>query len=104
MQIEAGSHQTFVLTEDGNAYAFGNNWGGVLGLGDSINRNIPTRITTLDSHKVVQISGGSQHTLGLTENGAVLAWGDGSGGRLGLGDTTSRLTPTIIPYFQEISQ
>ena len=43
-----------------------------------------------------QVSAGDYHSLGLTNDGAVYAWGDNWAGQLGDGTTTSRTTPTLV--------
>lgn len=56
--------------------------------------------------QVIQVAcgGGSgtrseAHTLALTLDGRVWAWGEGAFGKLGLGHSESRLTPTLVPTF-----
>jgi alpha-tubulin suppressor-like RCC1 family protein len=44
----------------------------------------------------IAISAGEKHTLGLTFDGRVYAWGNGEYGKLGLGDTEDRLVPTLV--------
>lgn len=53
-------------------------------------RCIPT------SNHVMRVSCGGKHSLMLTADGAVLALGDGSNGRLGLGDTNSVEAPVEV--------
>ncbi len=44
-QISAGYNHSLVVDNEGNIYAFGNNSSGQLGLGDPLNRNVPTLIS-----------------------------------------------------------
>ena len=44
----------------------------------------------------VQLALGSTHALALKQGGAVFSWGRGSYGRLGLGSSSNRLSPTEI--------
>ena len=42
------------------------------------------------------VAAGEVHSLVLTESGEVYAWGNNVSGKLGLGDTEARLTPTKV--------
>jgi alpha-tubulin suppressor-like RCC1 family protein len=50
------------------------------------------------------ISLGYDHALVLRADGTVWSWGYGSGGQLGLGNTTTRTSPTQIPTLQNVVQ
>lgn len=43
-------------------------------------------------------SSGYGYTLALSDSGKLYAWGDNHSGQLGLGDTTSRTSPTKLDY------
>jgi len=44
------------------------------------------------------VSAGNGHTCGVTPAGAAYCWGINSGGQLGDGTTTNRLTPVrVVP-------
>ena len=43
-----------------------------------------------------QVSAGDYHSLGLTNDGAVYAWGNNGAVQLGDGTTTNRTTPTLV--------
>ena len=97
-QISAGSLYSFILTEDGEVYAFGNNSTGQLGLGDTKNRWVPTKIdsTHYGNKNITQISAVRFHSFILTEDGDVYAFGQNNCGQLGLNDTEEHLIPTKI--------
>ena len=61
-------------------------WGG-LGHGDKTQQDLPGLVERLgeDGHIVRSVSCGAKHTLALSDEGVVLAWGDGEFGRLGNG-------------------
>jgi alpha-tubulin suppressor-like RCC1 family protein len=49
---------------------------------------------------VISVTASAHHTLLLTRDGSVWAFGDGSGGRLGLGDSAAHaVTPKLVPFF-----
>ena len=41
------------------------------------------------------LSSGEEHTCTILDNGSVSCWGDGGGGKLGNGNTSSKTTPTL---------
>jgi alpha-tubulin suppressor-like RCC1 family protein len=43
-----------------------------------------------------QVSGGSNHSLGVTDTGIAYAWGNGGDGRLGTGDNINRSSPVTV--------
>jgi alpha-tubulin suppressor-like RCC1 family protein len=51
---------------------------------------------TINGIHFVKIAGGRKHTLGLTSEGTVFAWGLNSSGQLGVGSTVSSLTPVQV--------
>jgi E3 ubiquitin-protein ligase HERC4 len=102
--IGCGSNHSIVLTKAGAIYAWGHSVNGRLGIGASERLGakenerfffpVPSMITTLEPIRM--ISCGTDHTLALGESG-VWAWGNGSGGRLGLGDNADRFDPCLVP-------
>ena len=53
---------------------------------------------------IISISVGNYNSFCLASNGKVYAFGSDYYGQLGLNDTLDRLTPTIIPYLNNISK
>jgi hypothetical protein len=49
-----------------------------------------------EGSKIVTVSAGDYHTMAVGVNGSLWAWGLGSYGQLGLGDTNKRLVPTLV--------
>ena len=93
--VAVGGTFSLVLLQNGDVYAFGGNWDYQLGLGDTTDRPIPTKITTLPG-PATAIAAGGVHSLILLLNGDVYAFGFNNHGELGLGDTAHRETPTKI--------
>ena len=56
----------------------------------------PRPVRSLRSVSVVSVVCGHHHTLCLTFQGTVYAWGSNSSGQLGLGDTVGRSVPEMI--------
>ena len=95
-QIYGGNDHTLLLTSDNKLYACGDNYNGQLGLGDTVNRNIFTRIPNTPSN-IKQIYGGRYYTLLLTDDDTLYACGSNSYGQLGLGDNNEINTFALIP-------
>ena len=101
LQVAAGGHHTVCVTEDGSVFAFGYNLSGQLGVGDRMNRLVPTLLRgELENKSVLQVAAGSDHTICTTSDGSVFTWGNGDDGLLGLfyewGFEISRLVPTPV--------
>jgi len=82
------------ITANGDIYTWGRNTWGQLGHGDTIDRNIPTKVSSLSNVIVVNLS--ETHSSAVTENGDIYTWGRNHYGQLGLGDTTDRSFPTKV--------
>src|SRR5436853_624400 len=100
--ISAKHGHSLILTNTGQIYAFGANESGELGLGDDIDRNIPTLITNLIN--MIQIAAGVTHSLTLSNNRQIYAFGSNGFRQLGLGDKIKRNIPILIPNLTQIIQ
>ncbi|MDZ7796529.1 MAG: T9SS type A sorting domain-containing protein [Candidatus Marinimicrobia bacterium] len=92
--IAAGYVHTVALDSDGKLYAWGDNYHGKLGVGDSstINSNVPVEVDAsgvLSGKTITAIAAvaGSSHTLALDSDGKVYGWGDNHYGQLGDGSS-----------------
>ena len=83
--ISAGSYHSLALLSDGSVWAWGNNESGQLGNGDPTgdDRDTPGPVQNLTG--VVAIAAGRLHSMALTSDGKVWAWGDNADGELGTG-------------------
>ena len=97
LHVAAGMAHTLCLTGDGMVFAFGSNNQGQLGVGGNECRLVPTLLTgELKNKSVVQVAAGYEHTIFVTGDGLLLACGDNRCGKLGVGDTETRLVPTLV--------
>ncbi|MEV5571818.1 Ig-like domain repeat protein [Spirillospora sp. NPDC052269] len=79
------------------ALATGDNWYGQLGDGSGIgSQTTPVPVALPEGVSLTQIAAGHSHSLGLTSDGRVLAWGNNSNGQLGDDSTTTRRTPVWV--------
>jgi alpha-tubulin suppressor-like RCC1 family protein len=84
--VAAGSDHSFVLSRDGTVMACGYNANGQLGLGDTDDRDTFTVVAGLRG--VVDIDAGEEHSIAMTAEGGLYAWGKGRAmGHGGDGDT-----------------
>lgn len=58
--------------------------------------NRPQQVMTLSGYYIDDIAVGSEHTLTLTSDGDVWAWGNNGDGQLGLGHTGPVREPQLI--------
>lgn len=79
----------YVSASDYEAYGWGMNTHGQVGIGSSQSAVLsPTPITTLQF--VTAVAGGAHHSLGLTADGEVYAWGLNAHGQLGQEGASTR--------------
>ena len=83
-----------------DTFAWGYNVEGALGDGTTDAARAPVPLTTLQGVMVRAVACGAgteeHHSVALTEQGRVYAWGSGRSGQLGHGDTQSLVLPRII--------
>ncbi|BDR55080.1 hypothetical protein KIMH_11910 [Bombiscardovia apis] len=96
-QVVAGPNDSFALATNGSLYAWGWNSKGQLGNGNTVNQSTPVLVPVPDgSTKYTKIIPGRQHTLAVTDTGALYAWGGNDMGQLGEGTTFDSLTPVKV--------
>ncbi len=81
-QVSAGDNFSVILTEAGEAYAWGYNNYGQLGIGEVTAPKIPTRVDITDVKKV---SAGGTFAVALKTDGTVWTWGYNGYGQLSIG-------------------
>jgi len=99
IRAAAGSNHTLALTASGQLFAWGINDFGQIGNGNQLNSPTPVPVSVagaLAGKTVVAVDAGTAHSLALTADGDVLAWGSNEFGQLGDGTRTSRLLPQPI--------
>ncbi|CAB3359300.1 Hypothetical predicted protein [Cloeon dipterum] len=94
---EPSIYAIYAISSIGSVFAWGENSQGQLGLGTRKNTLIPTKITkTLVGKKVVQVACGTNHTLALTSDGQVFAFGSNYYGQLGLSNNIDKSIPAKV--------
>lgn len=101
-KLASGQNDNAVITADGALWMWGPNNRGQLGVGDTTQRREATRVL-VDGKKVRDVAIGGAHTLAITEDGALYAWGNGITA-LGLGTlTTNVLTAQRVNLGAELA-
>ncbi|NEW04583.1 hypothetical protein GK047_00910 [Paenibacillus sp. SYP-B3998] len=83
-KIAAGGGHTLVLKQDGTVWSWGSNYNGELGNGSTVtSQTYPQQVKLLDD--IIDITAGAQHSLALSKDGTLWAWGRNDFGQLGIG-------------------
>ncbi|XP_015122188.1 uncharacterized protein LOC107044705 [Diachasma alloeum] len=92
----AGQYHSVALTMDGRVFTWG--WGvhGQLGHGNTNERNVPTLVEALLGIVIRTVAAGHAHTLLLSDDGVVYAFGCNIFGQLGTGNTTKSTVPIRV--------
>ena len=94
--------QICAVTTRGAGFCWGSNLNGMLGAGavDSIEQSAKpiydTPMPVDGALSFAVLSGGSEHTCGVTPGGTAYCWGANFNGQLGNGDTTASPTPVAV--------
>jgi len=91
IDVAVGTLHTMAITSNGVLWVWGSNRSGLqtgwLGDGAMANRHSPTRIM----ENVICVSAGSYHSMAITADGSLWAWGDNTYGQLGTGSNRGEL-------------
>lgn len=76
---------------------------GRLGHGTCSDYFLPNPIKGLAGMEITQVACGDTHTIALSTNGKLYAFGRNQNGQLGLGSSTDSLSPTVVESLQVYS-
>lgn len=93
IQIDAGSHSSIALRNDGTVWAWGSNAYGTTGSGSG-NNYYPVQVASLPQIIKISIKGG--HVLALDINGTIWAWGENTYGQVGNNTFTHVYSPAQV--------
>ncbi len=97
--VACGQYHTLALSSDGLIYSWGYSLYGELGDGAVAQRNSPVAVDTsgfLATKTVTAIDCGLRHSMALTSDGLVCAWGSNISDQLGDGSGSAATTPTAV--------
>ncbi|XP_020805471.1 probable E3 ubiquitin-protein ligase HERC2 [Drosophila serrata] len=104
--VFCGCSYSAAITCGGNLLTWGRGTYARLGHGNSDDRCLPTLVVALADHMVVDVALGSgdAHSLALTSEGLVFAWGDGDYGKLGNGNCNGSLQPILVEALPRVQR
>lgn len=105
-KIYCGANCSAAISISGELYSWGRGTFGSLGHGTSDDKLQPTQVQTLASQSVVDVALGSgdSHSLCVTDEGIVYAWGDGDFGKLGNASCSGSAVPIQVEGLPMISR
>lgn len=94
----AGNEHTVFVSSLGKVYVSGYNDNGQCGLGSTQQVRQPSLVTAIEGEDIskVHVYNGSEHTLLVTRDGRLFAFGYNYRGQLGLGTTASEVVPRLV--------
>ncbi|XP_068693163.1 uncharacterized protein [Montipora capricornis] len=106
--IACGTRHSFIWTQQGDCFSFGNNYSGQLGYDFrkpdfKENQLHPLFVDTLLHRQVSEVACGARHSVFLFTNGQVAAVGVNSRGQIGCGDTVDVVCPKTVLDLSPIS-
>ncbi|XP_018392774.1 PREDICTED: RCC1 and BTB domain-containing protein 1-like [Cyphomyrmex costatus] len=96
--ISCGLTFTIVVIDNGEVYGWGDNDIGQLGVGDKRGRQMPCQLNLLKGIVIVKVACGDTHTLALTDEGNLYAWGENESGQLGNNCLKHSNEPVLVAH------
>ena len=95
--LGAGSNHSLAVSPSGFVWGWGTNNNGQLGINSTSSSDSPVQTASVSGWSdIVQVAGGSNHSLALKRDGSIWSWGHNSYGQLGRGDNSQRVISTQI--------
>lgn len=92
-ELSAGGVMTCAIDMQDKLWCWGRNYYGQLGIGNTTDKHVPTKIS---DDTWLKVSAGMFHVCGIKTGGALYCWGDNENSKLGTGNTTDKSTPTAV--------
>ena len=108
--VGCGDFHSVALTSDGKVFTWGGGGSffnrGQCGHGHVKDILEPSPIPAFNNKRVVQVSCGGYHTLALTENNELFAWGSGLYGECGFGEFLNTTSPKLVlmPWAKKLAE
>jgi RCC1 and BTB domain-containing protein len=104
VSIACGAAHSLVLTDVGHVYSWGYNGFGQLGIGNTTNQNTPQKILLNNNQVIKSMTCGNCHSLLLTTDGHVYAFGRNDFGQIGKGNKNNQLNPVKVTVSQKFNE
>lgn len=96
-EISAGWHHSLAVKEDGSLWSWGGGWYGQLGVNSNNDHYTPVQVHGPGNvghlSGVTNVAGGDYHSLAVTSDGSVWAWGNNDNWQLGINNRDSHQVP-----------
>ena len=103
IDIGAGHYSSFAVKVDGTVWGWGQNTTGQIGTATTALRvRTPKRIEGLGGVSIVDVAGGRNHVIALSDDGSVYAWGSNTYGQLGDGTWHNSSTPEPVSSLTDV--
>ncbi|MBU1242755.1 hypothetical protein KKD52_01840 [Myxococcota bacterium] len=96
LAVDAGNNHTCAIAADHSLWCWGDNQYGQLGTGDITDSLVPVAVSGMAAN-VIAVATGGGHTCAIKTGNSLWCWGRNQYGQLGIGSTTDKLTPTLVP-------
>ncbi|CAN5389465.1 hypothetical protein BH09GEM1_BH09GEM1_38900 [soil metagenome] len=94
VRIAIGGRDICALDASGQAFCWGDNYGGQLGNGTTTSSTTPQATST--ALRFTQLAAGFDFNCGVTAGGVAACWGYNGQGSIGNGSTTNQTTPLVV--------
>ncbi|CAH1803231.1 unnamed protein product, partial [Owenia fusiformis] len=101
VRIACGQTSSMCVLENGDVYGWGYNGNGQLGLGNNVNQPNPVKVQGLTGVFIISVVCGYAHTMALSDEGTLYAWGTNAYGQLGTGNKANQVAPVTIATEKE---
>ena len=95
IQVTAGYRHSVGVRADGTAWAWGRNNNGQVGDNTTVTKSSPVAVVGGFTNWV-QVTAGTDHTVGVRANGTAWAWGNSYAGQVGDGTANPRSSPVSV--------
>ncbi|SHK21757.1 Alpha-tubulin suppressor [Desulfatibacillum alkenivorans DSM 16219] len=102
VKVAAGERHSLALTSQGEVWTWGDNSRGQLGDGFFYERRSPVKVRHIRTNPLINVldaACGGKHSLAVTSDGTVWAWGANNDGQIGDGTLKNRQNPRQVMRF-----